>query len=167
MIQSSWSCISTGRKIKGKGRGGKIPQGGQKGKIQFQGKKIKFENDEEDGENDTKTGMSFCALNAAYFLQKVAPCTCFSHLAVLCSISVLLTGSALRVLYSIPSAIVQKNLLRSLLDKSILHSCLKHYVLKGGGCQQHYTTVQTRSLEWHIFGPLKILKDWIVQHVSI
>uniref|UniRef100_U3JDV5 Kelch like family member 23 n=2 Tax=Ficedula albicollis TaxID=59894 RepID=U3JDV5_FICAL len=42
-----------GRKIKGKGRGGKIPQGAQKGKIQFQGKKIKF--DEEDGENDTKT----------------------------------------------------------------------------------------------------------------
>ncbi|KAI1237187.1 hypothetical protein IHE44_0014443 [Lamprotornis superbus] len=44
-----------GRKIKGKGRGGKIPQGAQKGKIQFQGKKIKFENDEEDGENETKT----------------------------------------------------------------------------------------------------------------
>lgn len=103
MTRSGTLYISTGRKIKGKGRGGKIPQGGQKGKIQFQGKKIKFENDEEDGENDTKTGMSFCALNAAYFLQKVAPCTRFSHLAVLCSISVLLTGSALRVLYSIPS----------------------------------------------------------------
>ncbi|NXQ07036.1 LA protein, partial [Vidua macroura] len=44
-----------GRKIKGKGRGGKMPQGAQKGKVQFQGKKIKFENDEEDGENDTKT----------------------------------------------------------------------------------------------------------------
>lgn len=80
MIQSSWSCFSTGRKIKGKGRGGKIPQGAQKGKIQFQGKKIKFENDE-DGENDTKTGMSFCALDAAYsvLLQKVAPCTHVSY----------------------------------------------------------------------------------------
>lgn len=84
MIQSSWSSIFTGRKIKGKGRGGKIPQGAQKGKIQFQGKKIKFENDEEDGENDTKTGMSFCALDAAYsiLLQKVPPCTCVSDLAL-------------------------------------------------------------------------------------
>ncbi|KAM9380522.1 lupus La protein isoform 2-T3 [Phaethornis superciliosus] len=44
-----------GRKIKGKGRGGKVPQGANKGKIQFQGKKIKFENDEEGGEDDTKT----------------------------------------------------------------------------------------------------------------
>uniref|UniRef100_U3JDX8 Kelch like family member 23 n=1 Tax=Ficedula albicollis TaxID=59894 RepID=U3JDX8_FICAL len=99
-----------GRKIKGKGRGGKIPQGAQKGKIQFQGKKIKF--DEEDGENDTKTGMSFGGLDAAYFLQKVAACTrvscmCF-RFALLCSISVLLVGSALRVLYSIPSTTVQK-----------------------------------------------------------
>ncbi|XP_047917447.2 lupus La protein isoform X1 [Anser cygnoides] len=41
-----------GRKLKGKGRGGKIPQGAQKGKVQFQGKKIKFE---EEGEDDTKT----------------------------------------------------------------------------------------------------------------
>ncbi|GAB0191570.1 kelch-like protein 23 [Grus japonensis] len=44
-----------GRKIKGKGRGGKIPQGAHKGKVQFQGKKIKFENEEEGGEEDTKT----------------------------------------------------------------------------------------------------------------
>ncbi|NXS48921.1 LA protein, partial [Balaeniceps rex] len=44
-----------GRKIKGKGRGGKIPQGAQKGKVQFQGKKIKFDNEEEGGEDDTKT----------------------------------------------------------------------------------------------------------------
>lgn len=48
------SYIPTGRKLKGKGRGGKIPQGAQKGKVQFQGKKIKFE---EEGEDDTKTGM--------------------------------------------------------------------------------------------------------------
>lgn len=109
MIQSSRSYVSTGRKIKGKGRGGKIPQGAQKGKIQFQGKKIKFENDEEDGENDTKTGMSFCALVAAYsiLLQKVAPCTCVSHLVLLCGISALLTVSALSVLCSIPSTTVQ------------------------------------------------------------
>ncbi|XP_065493439.1 kelch-like protein 23 isoform X1 [Caloenas nicobarica] len=44
-----------GRKIKGKGRGGKIPQGAHKGKVEFQGKKIKFENEEEEGEDGTKT----------------------------------------------------------------------------------------------------------------
>ncbi|NXD67069.1 LA protein, partial [Eolophus roseicapillus] len=44
-----------GRKIKGKGRGGKTPQGAHKGKVQFQGKKIKFDNEEEGGEDDVKT----------------------------------------------------------------------------------------------------------------
>lgn len=58
------SSIPTGRKIKGKGRGGKTPQGAQKGRIQFQGKKIKFDN-EEGGEDHAKTGMSFCALQSA------------------------------------------------------------------------------------------------------
>ncbi|KFQ35225.1 Lupus La protein [Mesitornis unicolor] len=54
IIKCLTSYIPTGRKIKGKGRGGKILQGAHKGKVQFQGKKIKFEN-EEAGEGDTKT----------------------------------------------------------------------------------------------------------------
>lgn len=62
------SHIPTGRKIKGKGRGGKIPQGAHKGKVQFQGKKIKFE--EEGAEDDMKTGMSFCALDAASLVHR-------------------------------------------------------------------------------------------------
>lgn len=79
------SYIPTGRKLKGKGRGGKVPQGAQKGKVQFQGKKIKFE---EEGEDDTKTGMltgyrllhrailwrSFCLLGPSFgplFLSSV------------------------------------------------------------------------------------------------
>jgi len=52
MIPSSCHLIPTGRKLKG--RGGKMAQGAHKGKVQFQGKKIKFENEEE-GEDDTKT----------------------------------------------------------------------------------------------------------------
>lgn len=72
MIQNSCYLIPTGRKLKGKGRGGKIPQGAQKGKVQFQGKKIKFE---EEGEDDTKTGMSFFAgyrffIAQGYFVEK-------------------------------------------------------------------------------------------------
>uniref|UniRef100_A0A8C5EZ21 Small RNA binding exonuclease protection factor La n=1 Tax=Gopherus evgoodei TaxID=1825980 RepID=A0A8C5EZ21_9SAUR len=46
-----------GRKFKGKGRGGKVPQGAQnKGKVQFQGKKTKFESEDEEGEENIKTG---------------------------------------------------------------------------------------------------------------
>lgn len=87
------SHIPTGRKIKGKGRGGKIPQGAHKGKVQFQGKKIKFE--EEGGEDDMKTGMSFCALDAASLVHRATfgevPMflTSVSDLALCCSFPVL------------------------------------------------------------------------------
>ncbi|XP_038606967.1 lupus La protein [Tachyglossus aculeatus] len=44
---------SKGRKFKGKGKGGKTAQGSQnKGKVQFQGKKTKFESDEEHENGD-------------------------------------------------------------------------------------------------------------------
>lgn len=98
MIQSSWH-LPTGRKIKGKGRGGKIPQGAHKGKVQFQGKKIKFENEEDGGEDDTKTGMLFCALDiaslvlgATFWRNTHVSYKCFRS-GLHCSISVLLSVS--------------------------------------------------------------------------
>lgn len=69
--------------MKGKGRGGKIPQGAHKGKVQFQGKKIKF--DEEGGEDDTKTGMSFCALDAASLVVHGATSRKSTHVSYTCS----------------------------------------------------------------------------------
>lgn len=44
--------VSTGRRFKGKGKGNKTAQtGSAKGKVQFQGKKTKFDSDEEHDEN--------------------------------------------------------------------------------------------------------------------
>ena len=44
--------VSTGRRFKGKGKGNKAAQiGSAKGKVQFQGKKTKFDSDDEHDEN--------------------------------------------------------------------------------------------------------------------
>ena len=44
--------VSTGRRFKGKGKGNKAAQAGSaKGKVQFQGKKTKFDSDDERDEN--------------------------------------------------------------------------------------------------------------------
>lgn len=42
---------STGRRFKGKGKGNKAAQPGSKGKVQFQGKKTKFDSDDDRDEN--------------------------------------------------------------------------------------------------------------------
>uniref|UniRef100_G1ND45 Small RNA binding exonuclease protection factor La n=1 Tax=Meleagris gallopavo TaxID=9103 RepID=G1ND45_MELGA len=79
-----------GRKLKG--RGGKIPQGAHKGKVQFQGKKIKFENEEE-GEDDNKTGILFC-MGCTFFIaggllmDNFLFSKIFSGLVLCCSTSV-------------------------------------------------------------------------------
>lgn len=44
--------MSLGRRFKGKGKGNKVAQtGSAKGKVQFQGKKTKFDSDDEHDEN--------------------------------------------------------------------------------------------------------------------
>uniref|UniRef100_A0A670HX53 Small RNA binding exonuclease protection factor La n=1 Tax=Podarcis muralis TaxID=64176 RepID=A0A670HX53_PODMU len=49
-----------GKGRKGKGKGGKGPQGAQDRKVKFQGKKTKFESeDEEEGEDESATGERF------------------------------------------------------------------------------------------------------------
>lgn len=92
MIPSSCHLIPTGRKLKG--RGGKMAQGAHKGKVQFQGKKIKFENEEE-GEDDTKTGIPFCMgytffIAGGYLMDNFLFPKFFSGLALCCSTSVVL-----------------------------------------------------------------------------
>uniref|UniRef100_F6ZY45 Small RNA binding exonuclease protection factor La n=1 Tax=Monodelphis domestica TaxID=13616 RepID=F6ZY45_MONDO len=60
---------SKGRKFKGKGRGGKAVQGTpNKGKIQFQGKKTKFDSDEEQ-ENGDAGGKLYLCENFSFFVK--------------------------------------------------------------------------------------------------